>query len=95
MIEEFAKPGVPPPSAATVGDGTPTLPERRGLATASGHKDQGVDGAAAKPAAAKPAAKAEPRPQLSPEEQRKMMDDPKLNALLSALPGSKVTAINP
>ena len=53
---------------------------------------------AAKPIAkaeAKPAAKAEPRPQLSPEEQRKMMDDPKLNALLSALPGSKVTAINP
>ena len=46
-------------------------------------------------APAKPAAKAEPRPQLTPEEQRKMMDDPKLNALLSALPGSKVTAINP
>ena len=51
----------------------------------------------AKPAAApaKPAAKAEPRPQLSPEEQRKMMDDPKLNALLAALPGAKVTAITP
>ena len=48
----------------------------------------------AKPAA-KQAAKAEPRPQLSPEEQRKMMDDPKLNALLAALPGAKVTAINP
>ena len=32
---------------------------------------------------------------LSPEEQRKMMDDPKLAALLSALPGAKVTAINP
>ena len=46
-------------------------------------------------APAKPAATAEPRPQLTPEEQRKMMDDPKLNALLSALPGSKVTAINP
>ena len=46
-------------------------------------------------APAKPAAKAEPRPQRTPEEQRKMMDDPKLNALLSALPGSKVTAINP
>ena len=46
-------------------------------------------------APAKPAAKAEPRPQLTSEEQRKMMDDPKLNALLSALPGSKVTAINP
>ena len=46
-------------------------------------------------APAKPAAKAEPRPQLTPEEQRKMMDDPKLNALLSALPGSKVTAITP
>ena len=45
--------------------------------------------------AAKQAAKAEPRPQLTPEEQRKMMDDPKLNSLLSALPGSKVTAINP
>ena len=39
--------------------------------------------------AAKPAA----RPQLTPEEQRKMMDDPKLNALLAALPGAKVTAI--
>jgi hypothetical protein len=38
---------------------------------------------------AKPAA----RPQLTPEEQRKMMDDPKLNALLAALPGAKVTAI--
>ena len=50
---------------------------------------------AAPPPVAKPAAKAEPRPQLSPEEQRKMMDDPKLNALLSALPGSKVTAITP
>ena len=57
---------------------------------------------AAPPSAAKPApqtaaapAKPEPRPQLTPEEQRKMMDDPKLNALLSALPGSKVTAINP
>ena len=37
----------------------------------------------------KPAA----RPQLTPEEQRKMMDDPKLNALLAALPGAKVTAI--
>ena len=33
------------------------------------------------------------RPQLTPEEQRKMMDDPKLNALLAALPGAKVTAI--
>ena len=44
-------------------------------------------------APAKPAAKAEPRPQLTPEEQRKMMDDPKLNALLAALPGAKVTAI--
>ena len=46
----------------------------------------------AQPAAqstAKPAA----RPQLTPEEQRKMMDDPKLNALLAALPGAKVTAI--
>ena len=46
----------------------------------------------ARPAAqstAKPAA----RPQLTPEEQRKMMDDPKLNALLAALPGAKVTAI--
>ena len=53
---------------------------------------------AAKPIAkaeAKPAAKAAPKPQLSPEEQRKMMDDPKLAALLSALPGAKVTAINP
>ena len=39
--------------------------------------------------ATKPAA----RPQLTPEEQRKMMDDPKLNALLAALPGAKVTAI--
>ena len=39
--------------------------------------------------ASKPAA----RPQLTPEEQRKMMDDPKLNALLAALPGAKVTAI--
>ena len=82
--------GVPPPSAATVGGGTPTLPER-GLATASGPKGlKVVNGAAAKPSA-----KAEPRPQLSPEEQRKMMDDPKLNALLAALPGAKVTAINP
>ena len=42
----------------------------------------------------KPASKAEPKPQLSPEEQRKMMDDPKLNALLAALPGAKVTAIH-
>ena len=55
---------------------------------------------APKPAAApkpeaKPAAKPAPRPQLTPEEQRKMMDDPKLNALLAALPGAKVTAINP
>jgi DNA polymerase-3 subunit gamma/tau len=48
---------------------------------------------APKPAAAP--VKAEARPQLSPEEQRKMMDDPKLNALLAALPGAKVTAINP
>ena len=42
----------------------------------------------------KPASKAEPKPQLSPEEQRKMMDDPMLNALLAALPGAKVTAIH-
>ena len=53
---------------------------------------------AAPPPAPKPAAmsaKPAARPQLSPEEQRKMMDDPKLNAFLAALPGAKVTAINP
>ena len=52
---------------------------------------------AAPMAEAKPAAKTEPaekKPQLTPEEQRKMMDDPKLNALLASLPGAKVTAIS-
>jgi DNA polymerase-3 subunit gamma/tau len=42
---------------------------------------------------ARPAAQPTARTQLTPEEQRKMMDDPKLNALLAALPGAKVTAI--
>ena len=51
---------------------------------------------AAMPAAANGAPKpaAARRPQLTPEEQRKMMDDPKLNALLASLPGAKITAIN-
>ena len=51
---------------------------------AGGSPSSAADRSASKPAA---------RPQLTPEEQRKMMDDPKLNALLAALPGAKVTAI--
>ena len=33
-VEKRGRDGVPSPSAATVGDGTPTLPERRVFATA-------------------------------------------------------------
>lgn len=52
---------------------------------------------AAKPAApAAPAAEKPKEPErapLTPEQQRKIMDDPKLNEFLAALPGAKITEI--
>ena len=91
--------------AAQGGGGTARTPQapqdNQGVQdTQAARPPQAAPPPAPKPAAApkpeaKPAPKPAARPQLTPDEQRKMMDDPKLNALLAALPGAKITAINP
>ncbi|MBR1587072.1 MAG: hypothetical protein IJ658_01985, partial [Kiritimatiellae bacterium] len=82
------------PQGAPAAQGTQNRPDAQDANPAPRPTEAATPRPAAK-AETKPATKAEPRPQLSSEEQRKMMDDPKLNALLASLPGSKVTAINP
>ena len=87
---------VPVSGAGASGDGDLTGKARFQRADDGAAKMAAVPvSSATKPAAVPVSSASKPaaRPQLTPEEQRKMMDDPKLNALLAALPGAKVTAI--